>query len=200
MKNNCIIYDFETLGKNPRESVVLSMAALPFTEERFVTDNPYTYEELLYSTKFIKFNAQEQVGKYGRKIDKETLEWWSKQPPEARLSLTPSEDDVPLVELYPFLMDLLNDPKDAKKIYTRGNTFDPLFLESLLQNINQVDPFPWWNVRDTRSMIEGMTYGTDIRNNFIPDELKEVFVAHNPIHDVAMDVMRIQYVARILAM
>jgi len=200
MKNNCIIYDFETLGKDPRESVVLSMAALPFTEERFVTDNPYTYNELLMNAKFIKFNVKEQVEVYGRKVDKETLEWWSKQSPEARKSLAPSKDDAPLIELHPFLMDLLNNPKDAKKIYTRGNTFDPIFLESLLQNINQVDPFPWWNIRDTRSMIEGMTFGTDIRNDFMPDELKEHFIHHNPIHDIAIDVMRLQYVARILVL
>lgn len=200
MKNNCIIYDFETLDKNPRESVALSMAALPFTEEKFVTDNPYTYSELLMNAKFIKFNVKEQVEVYGRKVDKETLEWWSKQSPEARASLAPSKDDVPLTELYPFLMDLIDNPKDAKKIYTRGNTFDPIFLESLLQNISQVDPFPWWNVRDTRSMIEGMTFGTDIRNDFMPDELKEHFIHHNPIHDVAIDVMRLQYVARILVL
>ena len=200
MKNDCIIYDFETLGKVPTESVVLSMAALAFNEARFVSDNPYTYEELLCSAKFIKFKAQEQVNKYNRKIDNDTLNWWSKQPPEARMSLTPLETDVPLVELYPFIMGLIDNPKDAKKIYTRGNTFDPIFFDSLLDAINMSNPFPWWNVRDTRSMIDGMTYGTDIRNSFIPDELKSAFVAHNPIHDVAMDVMRIQYLARILVL
>ena len=200
MKNNCIIYDFETLGKNPRESVVLSMAALPFTEERFISDNPYTYEELLNSTKYIKFNAQEQVSVYKRKIDNETLEWWSKQSAEARKSLAPSANDAPLVELYPFIMDLIDSPSNAKKVYTRGNTFDPLFLESLLENIGKKDPFPWWNMRDTRSMIEGMSYGANIKNNFIPDDLKTVFVSHNPIHDISIDVMRIQFLARILVL
>lgn len=200
MKNDCLIYDFETLGQDQRKSVVLSMAALPFTEARFVSDNPYTYEELLYSAKYIKFDAQEQVTKYGRTIDKDTLEWWSKQPPEARKSLTPSKDDVSVVELYPFIMDLLDDPKNAKKVYTRGNTFDPMFLQYLLEDIGQKDPFPWWCVRDTRSMIEGMSYGSDIKNSFMPDELKEVFVHHNPIHDISMDVMRLQFLARILVL
>jgi len=200
MKNDCVIYDFETLGQLPRESVVLSMAALPFTEARFLSDNPYTYEELLCSAKFIKFNAQEQVGVYKRKIDHETLKWWSKQPIEARRSLTPSSEDVPLVEIYPFIMDLISSPKDAKKIYTRGNTFDPLFLESLLEAIDKKDPFPWWVVRDTRSMIEGMSYGADILNSFIPEGLEKAFVKHDPIHDVSMDVMRIQTLARILIM
>ena len=198
MKNNCIIYDFETMDNNPRESVVLSMAALPFNEDRFISDNPYTYEELLNSTKFIKFNAQEQVAVYKRKIDNETLEWWSKQSAEARKSLAPSASDAPLVELYPFIMDLIDNPSNAKKVYTRGNTFDPLFLESLLENLGKNDPFPWWNMRDTRSMIEGMSYGANIKNSFIPDDLKAAFVSHDPIHDVSMDVMRLQFLARIL--
>jgi hypothetical protein len=198
MKNNCAIYDFETLGQDQRKSVVLSMAALAFNEERFVSENPYTYEELLYSAKFIKFNAQDQVAKYKRTIDKDTLEWWSKQPQEARKSLTPSKDDVPLVELYPFIMDLIDNPADVKKVYTRGNTFDPMFLQYLLEDIGKKDPFPWWSVRDTRSMLEGMAYGSDITNKFIPEELKSVFVHHDPIHDISMDVMRLQTLARIL--
>ena len=195
MKNDCIIYDFETLGQNQRKSVVLSLAALPFTEARFTSDNPYTYEELLYSTKFIKFNAQEQVGKYSRTIDKSTLEWWSKQPAEARKQLAPSDKDVSIVELYPFIMDLVDKPQDVKKVYTRGNTFDPIFLESLLENIGQKDPFPWWTVRDTRSMIEGMAYGSGLSNQFIPEGLEKAFVKHDPTHDVVMDVMRIQSLA-----
>jgi hypothetical protein len=198
MKNDCIIYDFETLGKQPRSSVVLSMAALPFNEDKFVSDNPYTYEELLYSAKLIKFTVQEQVTKYKRTIDKETLEWWSKQSAVARKGLAPSPADVPLVELYPFLMDLIDDPKNAKKVYTRGNTFDPLFLESLLENIGQADPFPWWKVRDTRSMIEGMAFGSGLSNSFMPEGLEKVFVHHDPIHDVSIDVMRIQTLARLI--
>lgn len=198
MKNDCIIYDFETLGQDQRKSVVLSMAALAFTEDRFTSENPYTYEELLYSAKFIKFNAQDQVNRYKRTIDKDTLEWWSKQPPEARKSLTPSKDDVLLVELYPFIMDLVDSPNSVKKVYTRGNTFDPMFLQYLLEDLGKKDPFPWWTVRDTRSMLEGMAFGSDINNKFIPEELKSVFVHHDPIHDISMDVMRLQTLARIL--
>ena len=54
------------------------------------------------------------------------------------------------------------------------------------------EPYKWWDIRDTISFIEGLSYGADIKNNFIPDDLKEAFVAHDPRHDVAMDVMRMQ--------
>jgi hypothetical protein len=198
MKNDCVIYDFETLGQDQKKSVVLSMAALAFTESRFLSDNPYTYEELLYSSKYIKFNAQDQVYNYKRTIDNSTLEWWTKQPAEARKALKPSSEDVLIVELYPFVMDLVNEPSKIKKVYTRGNTFDPMILQYLLEDIGKKDPFPWWSVRDTRSMIEGMSYGSDIINKFIPEGLEKVFVQHDPIHDISMDIMRLQTLARVL--
>jgi hypothetical protein len=43
-----------------------------------------------------------------------------------------------------------------------------------------------------------MTYGHKIKNNFIPEGLEDKFIAHNPIHDIAMDIMRFQYLARVL--
>ena len=59
-------------------------------------------------------------------------------------------------------------------------------------------PHPWWVTRDTRSTIDGMAWGEDINNKFIPEGLEEKFIAHDPAHDIVMDVMRIQYLSRIL--
>jgi hypothetical protein len=187
MTNNCLIYDFETLGKTPANSVVVCLALLPFSESRYTTD-PYTYNELLRSARLIKFNVAEQVNKYGRLIDKDTLKWWSEQSKEAQQLLKPSDQDIPLEELH----DILLSFGKPKKIYTRGNTFDPPFLESILAAVNKTDPFEWWNIRDSRSMIEGLSFGSGLKHGFIPPELKEVFIPHNPIHDIAIDIMRMQ--------
>jgi hypothetical protein len=198
-EDDCIIYDFETLGQNPLKSAVVCLAALAFSEERFISDKPYSFSELVQSAKLIKFDAQEQVNIYGRTIDKSTLDWWSKQSPEARKILVPSHLDKPLEQIYSFLLSLSSiKPEKIKKVYTRGNTFDPVILDSLLNDIGKSNPFPWWAIRDTRSMIEGMTYGSDIKNNFIPEGLETAFIAHNAIHDIVIDVMRIQFLARLL--
>lgn len=187
--NNAVIFDFETLAQDQIRGVVVSMAMLNFAEVRFTGDIAYTFDELVSNTKTIKFNVEEQVKKYDRKISKDTLEWWNKQGEEAKKQLKPSPEDVSIAELYGFF--ILNKPANAKKIYTRGNTFDPIFLEHIMRQTEYPDPYNWWEVRDTRSLIEGLSWGTDIKNSFTPPDC-ESFIHHDPKHDVAMDVMRIQ--------
>lgn len=198
MNNECVIYDFETLSQDQINGVVLSFAMINYSEERFIKQ-PYTYQELVNSAKFIKFNVEEQVKVYKRKIDNATLEWWKEQPKEAQQSqLKPSSEDKSITELYSFFIDNA-DPSNIKKVYTRGNTFDPIFFEYIMKQVGKEDPYPWWTVRDTRSLIDGMTWGLDINNKFIPEGLEENFVKHDPRHDVAMDVMRMQTLAQALS-
>lgn len=198
MNNECVIYDFETLSQDQINGVVLSFAMINYSEERFIKQ-PYTYQELVNSAKFIKFNVEEQVKVYKRKIDNATLEWWKEQPKEAQQSqLKPSSEDKSITELYAFFIDNV-DSSDIKKVYTRGNTFDPIFFEYIMKQVGKEDPYPWWTVRDTRSLIDGMTWGLDINNKFIPEGLEENFVKHDPRHDVAMDVMRMQTLAQALS-
>lgn len=196
MSKDCIIYDFETLGQKPTSAVVC-LAGLRFNEDRYLSDNPYTYREILDSAEFIKFSVKEQVEAYGRGIDKSTIDWWKSQPKQARELLDPSDADQSLSEIVPFFKNLIGgDPSQIGKVYTRGNTFDPIFLDSVLANLRVPELYNWWSIRDTRSMIEGLSFGTGLKNSFIVPDLEDVFVAHDPIHDIAMDVMRMQYIVR----
>lgn len=192
--NECVIYDFETLSQDQQRGVVTSLALLSFTETRYVSD-PYTYDELLANCKYIKFDVEEQVKSFKRTITKETVDWWAAQGAEARKQIAPSKDDVSIRELYKFLCDNI-DLKNHKKAYTRGNTFDPIFLDSLLKQCNASNPMHWRTIRDTRSMIEGMAFGMELDNGFTPAELKDIFVKHDPCHDIAMDVIRMQLLAQ----
>ena len=188
-----VIYDFETLGQDQRRSAVISFALLEFDESRYY-NNPYTYRELVNSCKYIKFDVMDQVDNYDRTINKQTLEWWNEQGDRAKQQLKPSGADRKIVELFDFIKDNC-DLKSIKKSYTRGNTFDPMFLQYLMVDIEKVEPFHWRTVRDTRSMIEGMSYGLDVGNNFILDEVRDEFVKHDPCHDISMDVFRMQSLA-----
>jgi len=186
-----IIYDYETLSEDQFVAPVVCVAGIEFDSERFV-DNPYTWEELLDITKFQKYNVQEQVEKYGRKIRKFTLDWWKRQEPEVQELLKPSDEDVSVDELYNFLCDELN-MVTAKKVWTRGNTFDPIVTLSMFNATGHKDRTPWWTIRDVRSYIEGFTYGTDIKHYFVPKDVEDKFKQHDPRHDVAMDVYRMQF-------
>ncbi len=193
---DCVIYDFETLGQDVQTCAVLSFAILHFDEDRFISENPYQYKELVDRCHFIKFDVKDQVKNHNRNIESDTLDWWKKQGKEAQKVLKPSEDDQKIEALFPFIVDLY-DCKTMKKTYTRGNTFDPILLQSLMKEIGKYDPFPWWTIRDTRSMIDGMLLGSsDMNNKFIPKGLESEFIAHDPRHDIAMDVMRMQVLTR----
>tara|TARA_B100000941_G_scaffold76098_1_gene51861 strand:+ start:339 stop:923 length:585 start_codon:yes stop_codon:yes gene_type:complete len=186
--NNAMIFDFETLSQDQIKGVVTCMALITFDELRFTTSQ-YEFMELVDSAKIIKLNVEDQVKTYMRSIDKSTLEWWDKQPTEAKKWIKPSDDDVRLTELYDFMIK--NKPDNLEKVYTRGNTFDPIFLEHIMKDTGDPMPYDWWQVRDTRSVIDGLAWGSDLDNKFIPPKC-DGFVKHDPRHDVALDVMRIQ--------
>jgi len=188
-----VVYDFETLSTDVYRGVIVNIAGLQFDEKRF-KDNPYTFEELLDSCKFMKFDVEEQVKQYNRKIKPTSLEWWKKQDPEVKALVTPSEDDVSMTELPNFMIHELQTPL-AKKVWTRGNTFDPMIVQFVFEQLNLEDPTPFWSIRDIRSYIEGFTYGSNINHTFTPKEVT-TFKAHNPIHDVSMDVYRLQFLVR----
>jgi hypothetical protein len=192
--NECVVYDFETLGQDQQDSVVISFAMLPFSEKRFI-EQPYEYEELVDNCKYIKFDVEEQVSSFGRKINMETVKWWNEQGDAAKKQIRPSKDDKSITQLYDFIVNAVECSK-VRKSYTRGNTFDPMFLQYLMRDTGHPDPFHWRTVRDTRSMIEGMSFGMKLDNGFTPGDLVTKFVKHDPCHDVAMDVMRMQLLAQ----
>ena len=192
--NECVIYDFETLGQDQKNSAVVSFAMIAFSEKRYI-NNPYTYEELIENCAYIKFDVEDQVVNFGRKINKETVDWWNSQGDKAKKQIRPSAEDKSIYAFYEFVINNCECPK-IKKSYTRGNTFDPMFLQYLMDDTGHQDPFHWRTVRDTRSMIEGMSFGMNLDNGFIPGDLASKFVKHDPRHDVAMDVMRMQLLAQ----
>ena len=193
--DDCIIYDFETLG-NQYTGVAVSLAILRFNESNYALD-PYNYDNLVEDTAFIKFDVEEQVKKFGRKIDKSTLEWWGKQSEEAQQQLKPSPSDVSISNLWNFITEYTQG-MDMRRVYTRGNMFDPVLMEKLLYACDKGILYPWWNVRDTRSFLDGLLWGSDIDNKFMPDGCAQSFIHHDPRHDIALDVMRMQNVVRAL--
>ena len=184
------IFDFETLSQNPIDAAVVSCASVVFDTEILLA-NGYTYEGLLANVKFIKFNVKDQVDRWNRNIEESTLEWWSQQTKEARASIKPSAEDVSIQELIPWLGNQINRSKN-KFVFTRNNTFDPVIVQSISKDFNQPVPYDWWKIRDTKSFLMGLTFGSDIHDSFIPPGAENKYVKHDPRHDVVLDVMRLQ--------
>lgn len=188
--NDSFIFDFETLGTNVQTLPILSVACYGFDTKRF-KDNPYTMHEIITESKFMKFSVEDQVKNYNRVIDQSTLEWWTSQGPEVvEANLKPLDSDHTLPDLNSLF--LASYPSNAM-VYTRGNTFDPMIITAMCKQLNVVEPYPWWKVRDMRSMIDGLTWGYDVHTSFIPDGIDEASLQlHDPRTDIALDVIRFQ--------
>jgi hypothetical protein len=191
-----IIYDFETLSQDAISGVVVNLAITEFDPDRYITD-PYTYDELVENSTHIKFDIEDQVRNYGRKICKDTLLWWKNQSIEALKQLTPNKKlDVSIDSLYDILIGMKCD--QAKHVWSRGNSFDPVLIDSILKATGKPHLKNWWAIRDTRSFLDGMLFGSRIDNKFIPEDIKNKFISHDSRHDIAMDVYRMQYIVRVL--
>jgi hypothetical protein len=196
--NKILIYDYETLGVTPWQAPVISLALLEVHLETMTTVG-YSYAELVDQSVSYKFNVEEQVKKYNRRIEKHTIEWCSQQNKEVRRIIAPSPTDISISKLYNILMDEWNIAS-YDMILVRGVGFDSVFTASLLQDCGFNDPVSYWKVRDLRSFIDGLTWDKldpTISNRFIPKEVEDQFVPHDPCHDVAMDAYRIQYLLQL---
>ena len=195
-----LFYDYETLGTDVNTAPILSMAILAHIDSDRFIENPYTLDELISKAGFWKFDVAEQVKTFGRLINQDTVKWWMQQEPEVRdPQLKPMADDLSITEIPTIFKSLYNE---KELVVTRGNTFDPMITDSLCTAMNEDhgELYPFWAVRDTRSYIEGMSYGSGMKNSFIPPELSETKIAtHDPRVDIALDVLRIQYIAQAIA-
>jgi len=193
-----IIYDYETLSNVPAEAPVVAMSIFRFDSDRFTT-NPYTLEEIVNEASFYKFDAAEQIKELGRVMNQETLNWWMEQDKEVRAAMIdPKPTDISIRKLPEIFAG--HYQKDDL-VFTRGNTFDPIITDFMLKAMGaNPNIHHFAAIRDTRSYIEGMSYGSDLKNSFTPPELEGKSInKHDPRVDIALDVLRIQTLAKAIS-
>jgi hypothetical protein len=190
-----VIYDYETLSSVPAEAPVVAMSIYNFDMDRF-TSNPYTLEEIVDNAGFYKFEVSEQVQKLGRKIDQRTLDWWMEQDKAVRdAMIVPKPDDISVTKLSEIFKSHYNK---GDLVFTRGNTFDPIITDFMLKAMGMNPNLHHFaDIRDTRSYIDGMSYGSNLINSFTPPELEgKPLNKHDPRVDIALDILRMQSLAK----
>lgn len=193
-----LIFDYETLSANKRTCPIVALAYIVFDDKRMFGDEPYTLQELRAMVGFHKFNIADQVENYDRRPNRKTLEWWKTDVDEETRNwlLTPRTDDELFASIPGIFAGALKEVNG--KIICRGETFDMFITYNLCEQLGVDLPWPFWNEWDSRSLIDGVLWQIKgIRNNFMPPNV-EGFKAHNPIDDVAVDVLRLQYTQRLL--
>ena len=125
--------DIETLGDTPR-AVVTSIAVMDI-------DNPSSFVHIT------GINVEEQL-RQGAMVNGDTLNWWSKQPPE--LFKQQLASDTSLDEAMNAVCNFL--PKYFNTIWAKGDSFDLPILRFMF-NSRSDNPFKWWGkYRDFRTI------------------------------------------------
>jgi len=196
------IIDFETIGQNSREVPAIDCSYTTFDWSRF-TENPYSFKELVLGMNQAKFDIKDQMTNHGCKYNERDLQWWLDQPPELRVNLKPSANDLTPAQFMEKLIDYLRSADKIERWWSRSNSFDPVILERLAQYANKTslmgNYLKYWSVRDTRTFIDAK-FDFPKLNAFVPvsDTAKWEynFKAHDSKHDVAADVLRLQAITR----
>lgn len=187
MKN--VVFDLESLARDPY-AVVLSIGAVVFDPGESPA-NEETYQRLIETGFHVKFSVEDQITKYKRNVEDETLDWWSKQSQEARAILKPSSEDVDMLtgmlQLNDWLKSCGYDFQDSY-CWSRGTYFDFPMFYSMYNQTNVSPGFNGWKIRDTRTMIDCLTGSR--RGKYEPENRPNGFIAHDALHDAAMDAYR----------
>lgn len=186
-----VVFDIETMSKSS-EAVILSMSAIYFDPSK-----KYTYQQLLDSAFFVKFNVEDQIKRLHRRADKSTMEWWAKQCDYARKkSFIPSpsteltfEDGYELMRAWAKSL-----PRERQKdwIFVRGQ-LDQLCVESMCEQLGIEPIFPYNQYRDVRTAIDFLY---DTTNGYVEVEgfdPQANVIKHCPVHDCAYDIMQLLY-------
>ena len=183
-----VVLDLETLG-SVNNSVILSvgMVAVDSTKD-------YTFDELIKDGYYAKLDVKSQVDA-GRKIHKDTLQWWSEQGEAAQHILKPSPKDMHWSKLREDMISWLTDQgvdTHKVKVYSRGSHFDIGLLHDLFRITEGVsqDDLPWryWNIHDSKTVVFTLL-GRDVWDMGVEPE---GFIHHDCLHDAAREYLTIQ--------
>lgn len=186
------LFDVETLGVEST-SVCLSLAMVYCDPDNLPADNNEAFDYLVGQSKFIKFDAKEQLNfSRPRFVSKDTVEWWSKQgDAQKMLSFKPSAMDMSAMDGIAELKEWWEQFPNHKNlpVWVRG-TLDQPILDSLMRDI-KFPPFIAYNsYRDVRTFIE-LVYADTANAGYveIPDFDPYRVAKHDPVCDCILDAL-----------
>lgn len=193
-----ISFDIETLGVSS-EVVVLSVGIVKF--ELFNANTAWQqtdpnalnniYKKMLDDALFVKFEVDEQVAKYGRKVEKEAIDFWKDQSTRVieKSFRRNFNIDCKIIDGVIKIAEFVNgDPN----FWARGS-LDQIVYDSLCRAAGKPLVTEYWCWSDYRTAIN-LTKETARRGYCdIPGFDRSLVVKHDPVHDAAYDVMMLLY-------
>jgi hypothetical protein len=143
MANTDIMIDLETLAATP-DAAILTIGAVKF--------DPFGMEtkDKAMDSFYVKVDIDD-CHNLGLVTSDDTLEWWSRQSPEAQAAAFDPTDRL-LVrdafdQLYKFCWG-------AKRVWANGSVFDIVICEHVFRKLNKAIPWKFWEIRDVRTAFD----------------------------------------------
>lgn len=147
MTSKHVMLDIETMG-NSTNAAIMSVGACYF--------DPSTGE--IGDTFHQEVNLETSV-KAGMVMDVSTVMWWMKQSDEARSKFYDNDKAASLSSCLCALRSFIC--KDCQ-VWGNGIAFDNIILRNAYETDLTDTPWPFWNDRDVRTMVElGLVMGID---------------------------------------
>ena len=172
-----IMLDIETIDTLPT-SVVLSFGAVKF--------DPYSLADP-YDGMYHRLQLDEQ-STHGRTISDDTVEWWSKQHPDAQKEVF--DESIERTDIPTFLAALNKYMVGVDKIWSQGPVFDICILENMYRMYSISPNWRYSQVRDSRTLFDLGDDSTK-RNNML---------AHNALADSYTQALSVQAIYKQLGM
>jgi hypothetical protein len=133
-----LMIDIETLGVVPEANISTIAAQLfdPFADG-------YTEDDHFYS----RISPESQPN---RIVSESTLDWWAKQPKEAKEEAFGDADRIDLKVALEKLAKLI---WRSDHVWSQGPTFDMNILENAYREYDINFPWDFWNIRDSRTVF-----------------------------------------------
>lgn len=135
--------DVETCGTLPN-SIILTIGAVFFPRKGRIPQ----LEDL--DSFYRRIDIQSCIDA-GLTSSQETLDWWDRQPEEARYEAFEHPNRIPLRQA---LQELFLFVGKRKKIWANSPSFDLVILENAMRAISAPIPWDFWNTRDVRTIMD----------------------------------------------
>ena len=168
---NDIMIDIESLDTSPN-CVILTIGAV-----RFDPRGMGVVEKLE-----LRPTIEEQTDKYNRVINEDTLRWWSTQSEAAMEEAMGDRDRVSFRDcmetLYKFCWN-------RRAVWSNGASFDVVAMESAWRQLDMRIPWPYYTVRDTRTLYE-------IAGVSLKDAKYKTMTTHKAVEDAEHQALVVQ--------
>ena len=180
--------DLETLGLFD-DSIILSMGVCTWD-----ITVPIDFKQLTDEGLFLKFNSVEQM-RIGRKTTQSTVEWWKEQPEEAKeISFYPKQTDISIKSMSTHIINWFEQKglkHDDIDMWTRVQGFERFKIQHVCETLGLTELFDRKRYFDVPTLAHCTMQ--DRYAGIYADKFEgEGFVYHHPVHDAALDIIRIQ--------